>query len=69
MASTDHARIKQTPPTGVIIPNCRISVIAKRYKLPENKIIPDIINQADSFIPAAEICVVIKPIKIKPRAW
>ena len=35
-----HPAIKLNPPNGVIAPNALIPVIASKYKLPENKIIP-----------------------------
>ena len=42
-----HPIIKSTPPIGVIIPSDFIPVIARIYKLPENRIIPNKNDQPD----------------------
>ena len=42
-------RMNATPPMGVIMPNAVCPVIASRYKLPENRMIPENINQPHHF--------------------
>ena len=66
--SNTHPAIKPRPPRGVTAPSHFIPVIAKIYRLPENKTIPTDSKMADHLSNFEGKEIAITPISISPSA-